>query len=200
MLASFHVLFNHLYVFFEETSTQVFFLFFDWVACFLILCCMSYLYILNINPLLASSFANIFSHSDDFLFVLFMLFFAVQKPTLCYPMDYILPGSSVHGISQAIILEWIAIPFSRGLNLGLLHCRQILYHLSHQGSPMFNQIPFIFVYIFITVGGRLENILLQCMSENILPVFSSKSLQSPFSHFMTAAMKLKDACSLEEKL
>ena len=34
-------------------------------------------------------------------------------PTRCDPMDYGLPGSSVHGILQARILEWIAIPFSR---------------------------------------------------------------------------------------
>ena len=34
--------------------------------------------------------------------------------TLCNPMDYSPPGSSVHGILQARILEWIAIPFSRG--------------------------------------------------------------------------------------
>jgi len=33
--------------------------------------------------------------------------------TLCGPMDYSLPGSSVHGILQARKLEWIAIPFSR---------------------------------------------------------------------------------------
>ena len=30
-------------------------------------------------------------------------------PTLCDPMDY-----TVHGILQAIILEWVAFPFSRG--------------------------------------------------------------------------------------
>ena len=35
-------------------------------------------------------------------------------PTLWDPMDYSLPGSSVHGIWQARILEWVAIPFSRG--------------------------------------------------------------------------------------
>ena len=35
-------------------------------------------------------------------------------PTLWDPMDYSLPGSSVHGILQARILEWVAIPFSRG--------------------------------------------------------------------------------------
>jgi len=32
--------------------------------------------------------------------------------TLCEPMDYSLPGSSVHGILQARILEWVAISFS----------------------------------------------------------------------------------------
>ena len=35
-------------------------------------------------------------------------------PTLWDPMDCSLPGSSVHGIFQARILEWVAIPFSRG--------------------------------------------------------------------------------------
>ena len=56
--------------------------------------------------------------------------------TLCDPID-----STVHGILQARLLEWVVIPFSRvifpsqGLNPGLPHCRQILYQLSHQGSP-----------------------------------------------------------------
>ena len=31
---------------------------------------------------------------------------------LCYPVDYSLPGFSVHGILQARILEWVAISFS----------------------------------------------------------------------------------------
>ena len=35
-------------------------------------------------------------------------------PTLCDPMDCSLPGSSVHEIFQARILEWVAISFSRG--------------------------------------------------------------------------------------
>ena len=35
-------------------------------------------------------------------------------PTLCNPMDCRLPGSSVHGILQARILEWVAMPSSRG--------------------------------------------------------------------------------------
>ena len=35
-------------------------------------------------------------------------------PSLCDPMDCSLPGSSVHGILQSRIREWVAIPFSRG--------------------------------------------------------------------------------------
>ena len=54
--------------------------------------------------------------------------------THCDPRYYSPPGFSIHGILQARILEWVAIPFSRGifltqgLNLRLLHCRQFLYH------------------------------------------------------------------------
>ena len=39
---------------------------------------------------------------------------AQSCPTLCDPMDCSLQGSSVHGIFQAIVLEWISISFSRG--------------------------------------------------------------------------------------
>ena len=39
---------------------------------------------------------------------------AQSCPNLCDPMDCNLPSSSVHGIFQAIVLEWIAISFSRG--------------------------------------------------------------------------------------
>ena len=39
---------------------------------------------------------------------------AQSRPTLCDPMDCSLPGSSLHGILQARILEWVAISFSRG--------------------------------------------------------------------------------------
>ena len=57
------------------------------------------------------------------------------------PHGLYLPGSSACGILRARILERVAISFSRGVlptqgsNLDLLNCRQILYHLSHQGSP-----------------------------------------------------------------
>ena len=56
-------------------------------------------------------------------------------------MDYSLPGSSVYGILQARILEWVAIFLLQRIfltqesNPGLLHCRQIVYQLSYEGSP-----------------------------------------------------------------
>ena len=52
-------------------------------------------------------------------------------------MNCSLPVSSVHGILQAGILEWVAVSYSggifltQGLKLGLPYCGQILYHLSH---------------------------------------------------------------------
>ena len=66
---------------------------------------------------------------------------AQSCPILCDSWNCSLPGSSVLGILQARIVEWVAISFSRdlpnpGIKPGPPHCRQILYHLSHQGSPL----------------------------------------------------------------
>ena len=82
---------------------------------------MSCLYILEINLLSVASFANIFSHSEGCLFVLFMVSLAVQK-----------------------LLSFIR---------------------SHL---------FIFVFIFISLGGGSKRILLWFMSKSVLPMFSSK--------------------------
>ena len=62
--------------------------------------------------------------------------------TLCSPMDCSQPGSSVYGDSPCkntgvgchALLQGISP--AQGLNPGLPHCRQILYHLSHQESPI----------------------------------------------------------------
>ena len=83
-------------------------------------------------------------------------------PTLCDPMDGSLPGSFVHGIFQARILEWVAMPSSRGASrpkdqavspvAPALQADSL--PLSHQGSPKLsvNQLqncPSVFFDFFI---------------------------------------------------
>ena len=64
--------------------------------------------------------------------------------TLCDPMDCSLPGSSVHGIFQARILEWVAISYSRESSpirdrtcISCVSCigKQILYHCASREAP-----------------------------------------------------------------
>ena len=67
-------------------------------------------------------------------------------PTLCDPMNFATPpGSSVHEILQARMLEWVAIPSSRGASwprdwthISYVSCigRLVLYHYCHLGSPI----------------------------------------------------------------
>ena len=85
-------------------------------------------------------------------------FYGVGNPMDCSPS-----GSSVHGILQARILEWVMIPSSRGSSRlrdrtpSLLHCRHILYHPSQQRS-----LKSFLVYVnatiwknsMVRVGGR----------------------------------------------
>ena len=61
---------------------------------------------------------------------------AQSCPTLCDPLDCSPPGYSVHGIFQERILELVAIFLLQGIFLGLVHCTQMFYPLSHQGSPV----------------------------------------------------------------
>ena len=65
--------------------------------------------------------------------------------TLCNPMDCSPPGSSVHWISQARILEWVAISFSRASSrprdwlVSCVFCigRQVLYHCASWKAPKY---------------------------------------------------------------
>ena len=69
---------------------------------------------------------------------------AQSCPILLDPMDCSQPGSSVHGILQATILEWVVMSFSRGSSqsrdrscVSCVSCigRQVLYRKHHLGSP-----------------------------------------------------------------
>ena len=61
--------------------------------------------------------------------------------TLCHPMDCSPPGSSFHGISQARILEWVSISFSRGSSQPRDQTcvssidRWVLYHWANRKAP-----------------------------------------------------------------
>ena len=111
---------------------------------------------------------------------LIMATFAQSYLTLCSPMDYNLPpGSSVHGILQARTPEWGCHSFlqeifpTQELNLGLLHCRQILYHLNHQGSPSTK------LKVFFFLEEVLFSFLLVCKIWNIQYTYSTYTWNIP---------------------
>ena len=69
----------------------------------------------------------------------------------CHPVDYSPPGSSVHGVFQARILEWVVIASSRGSSwpmdwtcISYVFCtgRRVLYYLCHLGSPWVHSVQF----------------------------------------------------------
>ena len=66
---------------------------------------------------------------------------SLSRVRLCYPMDCSLPGScpwdflgNSTGVDCHFLLQGIFL--TQGLNLGLSHCRQMLYRLIHQGSQL----------------------------------------------------------------
>ena len=89
-------------------------------------------------------------HTYTYSIVYAVCLVAQLCPTLCNPMGCSPPGSSVHGdspgknteVSCHALLQGI-FP-TQGSNQGLPNCRQILYHLSHQGSPSMCNIISIF--------------------------------------------------------
>ena len=69
-------------------------------------------------------------------------------PPLCDPMNCSPPGSSVHGILQATVLEWVATPSSRRSFpprdqiwvYVYCICRRVFYHQRHLGSTILKQL------------------------------------------------------------
>ena len=68
-------------------------------------------------------------------------------PTLCDPVHYSPPGSSVDGIFWARIVEWVAISSSRGFSQSKDQTQvsciagKALYHLGYKGSPKMGSSP-----------------------------------------------------------
>ena len=68
--------------------------------------CVTFSKLLNLS-------SSVFSYKMGVM-ILSVCLVAQSCLTLCDSMDYSLPGSSVHRILHARVLEWVAIPFSRG--------------------------------------------------------------------------------------
>ena len=88
-----------------------------------------------------------------------MLLNKVLVPQLCLtlrkPMDHSQPASSVHGILQARILEWVAISSSRGssrprdqIRVCCVSCigRWVVYPLSHRGSLTISSLSYLLLF------------------------------------------------------
>ena len=107
-------------------------------------------------------------------------------PAFCDPMDCSPPGSSVHGILQAKILEWIAISFSRGSSgprdWTWVSCTAGRFLPSEPpGNPKVGRLRYYFTKIIginpelyvtfppknLTWGGKKENTWLRSESENM---------------------------------
>ena len=95
-----------------------------------------------------------------------------SRPTLWDSMDCSTPGSSVHGIFQARILEWVAISFSRGSSWprdrtcgsGRIFCLQVdSLLLNHWGSPIPN-VCYAFKIINKMDKKNMYSILIRCQA------------------------------------
>ena len=104
--------------------------------------------------------------------------------TLCYSMDHSLPGSSVYGILQARILEWVAMSSYKGSSwlrnrtMSLVSCigRWVLYLQRHLGSPA-SKYPS--TNYLLTVKGRILIVTLVWKISNRYCLIQATKLTSP---------------------
>ena len=113
--------------------------------------------------------------------------------TLCNPMDSSLPGSSIHGIFLARVLEWVAISFSRLSSwprdwtwVSSIPCigRQILYHCTSWEALCFDEkafclFPFVYVTLFqdFLISQLLGSIM--CLLTNRVSLSILRSAENP---------------------
>ena len=152
-------------------------------------------------------------------------------PTLCDPMDCSLPGSSIHGIFQATVLEWGAIVFSLYAEYIMQNARldESQAGIKISGRNVNNLRYADDTTLMAERKEELKNLLMkvkeksektglklniqkrkimasspitswQIDGEKMETVTDFIFLGSKITASVTAAMKLKDACSLEEKI
>ena len=110
--------------------------------------------------------------------------YAQSCPTLCDPMNCSPPGSSVHGIFLARILEWVAISSSRGSSqprdwtcISYVSCRGILYCWATRSGYSWSRMVII---IFVAVVQSLSHVQL-FVNPQIAALQASLSFTVPWS-------------------
>ena len=102
---------------------------------------------------------------------------------LCDPRDCSPPGSSVHGILQARILEWVDIPFSRGSSLtqgsnpSLPHCSTVGRFFTVSGPPREVKVAQVCLTLCDPMDRVVHGILQARMLEWVAIPFSRESSQ-----------------------
>ena len=129
---------------------------------------------------------------------------ALSHATLCDPTDHSPPGSSVHGTSQAGILEWVAISFSTGSSrprdrtcVSCVSCigGRVSLPLRHPGSP---RIPVLFTKISRSrINARslgIGNINYRYVSnrKNTSSIFSKKCILHKILYFDVGLLSLQN--------
>ena len=112
-------------------------------------------------------------------------------PALCDPMDCSLPGSSVHGIFQARVLEWVAISFSRGSSRP--RDRTQVFHIVGRSFTVWAMREVLFPKEVVKFQGILVdlNVSRKCWGKLQIKVNISYSLklsklkESTLGHFIT---------------
>ena len=133
---------------------------------------------------------------------------AQTRPTLCDRMDRSPPGSSVHGIPQARILEWVAISFSQVqvhfnlfLAANIKQIRAIRSHWSSDWISTFSDNWGCHVKYMVCFNPRALVIPFTACDTNSGPLSFCMDPMSPnMGTSSIATRKLKDAYSLERKL
>ena len=111
--------------------------------------------------------------------------------TLCDPMDCSPPGSSVYGILQARILEWVAIPSpgdlsQRGTESGLLHCSRFFTVWATRKAPNKNKyicVHFFFLLSLLFKLGSFYCVIFQFTDSFLQPLHSAVE-PNPWAFFI----------------
>jgi len=121
---------------------------------------------------------------------------AQSCPTLCNPTDCSPPGSSVHGILQARILEWIAISFSRGPSQprDQTHVSYVLLHWQVGSLPLVPPGKVVRWRSCLQNGSRaLRNVASALVNSLTSDCFPSCSLNSKYTgHIYSLSNHLVD--------